>query len=139
MIKEILFVLYRDLGSQIAISRNMSETNGTKLRRFMWALYFTGKAFCVAARSIKHEAIGEFVIYKDKKCMISNWAGTAYPTLIVDGKRTIGCDRSEMTKINNFSTYTHRFRAAFWWYMGSWLGNEISAKLYPSFNFKESK
>ena len=128
---EILRILRRDIGSQLAHSRNLNECGAMRLRRFFWASVFLLKGLKTARQAIRREQLGSQVVYKGRRCFVSNWAGSARPTLSDgSGYYERRCDRSEIRNIVNAREILHRFTFALGHYMGSWHGIDVNAKLY---------
>ena len=128
---EILRILRRDIGSQFAHSRNLNECGAMRLRRFFWASVFLLKGLKTAMQAIRREQLGSQVVYKGRRCFVSNWAGSARPTLSDgSGYYEQRCDRSEIRNIVNAREILHRFTLALGHYMGSWHGIDVNAKLY---------
>lgn len=128
---EILRILRRDIGSQIAWSRNLNEGGALRLKRFFWASAFLLKGLARAMQAVRHEQIGSQVAYRGRRCFVSNWAGSVNPTLS-DGSGWYQqhCDRSEIKNILNASEILHRFTFALGHYMGNWYGIDVNTKLY---------
>ena len=126
----IMRTLKRDVGSQFAVSRNMSEPVLVRVRRVFWAGVYLIKAFKIAANSVRYEALGSQVIYKGRRCYVSNWATSTAPTLSADGFYEQNCDRKEIKSVINARELYHRFETGLHHYMSSWYGIDINKRLY---------
>lgn len=134
----IVRTLKRDIGSQFAVSRNMKESAKVRAKRVFWAMVYLIKAFKSAAKSTKYEALGSQVIYKGRKCFVSNWATSTSPTLSGEGFYEQNCDRKEIVNVINMREIYHRFEVGLHHYMSNWYGIDINKKLYPTPPVKES-
>lgn len=134
----IIRTLKRDIGSQFAVSRNFKEPLAVRAKRVFWAAVYLIKAFRIGVRSTKYEALGSQVIYKGRKCFVSNWAGSISPTLSSEGFYEQNCDRKEIVNVINVREIYHRFEVGLHHYMSSWYGIDIDRKLYPTPPVKES-
>lgn len=120
----------RDLGSQFAVSRNLKEGLLLKARRVFWAILYALKGIKCGLKAMRSEQLGSSVIYRGRKCFVSNWSGSAKPTLASDGFYEEYCDRSEIKNVRNLREYWHRFCFGVDFYMGSWHGIDVNRKLY---------
>ena len=132
LIKRLIFVLRRDLASQVNTSRNLKESIPLKAARWFWVCVHLIKAIRVAFRSMFREQLGSQVIFEGRRCYISNMAQSAAPTL-ADGKGFYRqyVPRDEITNVVNAGELMHRFEFGFSFYSGSWLGIDVNRRLYP--------
>lgn len=124
-------VLKRDIGKEIAVSRNLGETRLIGSMRAILCAWFVCKAMLLAVRSICHERLGSHVIYQGRKCFISNWAGSEYPTL-ADGNGFYQqhVPRAEIRNVINLKELWHRFSSSVEFYTGCHMNNDINNRLY---------
>ena len=121
----------RDLGSQIAVSRNLEEGASLKCKRLFWASLFVLKGLRTGFRAMRSEQLGSQVVYRGRKCFVTNWADSSAPTLSAEGFYKEYCDRSEIENIRNIREYWHRFSYGVEFYMSNWHGIDVNNRLYP--------
>lgn len=126
----LVSVLKRDVGSQFRCSRNLKETLPKKVARTFWVCVFLCKAFSIGCRAIFRECLGSTVLYKGRRCFISNWSGSDYPTLAADGFYEKFCPRDEIKNVINAREILHRFQFGFSFYTSSWMGIDVNKRLY---------
>lgn len=122
----------RDLGSQFRQSRNLNESLPLKCRRAFWAAVYCLKALKVALRAMAREQLGSRVIFDGREGYISNWAGSAAPTIAGECGYHVGVSRDRLTSVVDARELWHRFEFGFAFYMGSWHGNDVNRRLYGS-------
>lgn len=130
---DIIRIIKRDFSNCWSTGINLHETRRQKVRRVFWMLVYLAFAFRVAFRGMRREQLGSTVVYRGRKVFVSNWAGSAYPTLAssADGFYETHCDRREIRSVRSVGEYCHRFIACFGWWMGSWFGIAVNKRLYP--------
>ena len=93
-------------------------------------MFYLGRALKVALLSMGEEQLGSYVMYRGRKCFISNWSGGDYPTLADGTGFSDRVPREEITSIMNASELLHRFRFGFSFYMTNWHGIDVSRGVY---------
>lgn len=126
----IAFVLRRDLGAHVNISRNLGEGVGLKFRRLFWCAVYTIKAFWLGFVAMRHEQLGSTVEYQGRRLRISNWANSPHPTLAGKGFYQQNVPRAEIKNIVNVRELYHRFVFGFSFFMGSWHSIYVQRRLY---------
>lgn len=128
---EIIRIIKRDFGGCWRTGSNLHESRIMKVKRASWMLVYLAYGCSVAARGIWREQLGSTVIYRGRRVFVSNWAGSAYPTL-ADGHGFYEkhCDRREIQNVRSVGEFCHRFRSCFGWWMGSWFSIAVNKRLY---------
>ena len=91
----VVRTLKRDIGSQFDVSKNLEESITLRIMRLFWSVVYLIKAFKIATKSVRYEALGSQVIYKGRRCYVSNWANSTAPTLSADGFYEQNCVRKD--------------------------------------------
>lgn len=130
-------VLCRDIGSQFCVSRNLNEGLWLKLWRALWATVYLLKGLRCACRAVFHEQCGSDVVYEGRRCRISNWAGSASPTLAGDGFYLEHADRSKIRNVITLAELYHRWEFGLSFYMSCHHGLDVNRRLYPAIYAKD--
>lgn len=129
----ILKTMKRDIAKEYHVSRNIGETRLQGLMRAALCFLCLMKALFIGVRWTFREALGSQVVYDGRKCFISNWAGSEYPTLADgDGFYREHVPRSQIRGIVNLKEIWHRFSSGVNFYTGYHMNNEINKRLYPA-------
>jgi len=127
---KLIKILKRDIGTQARVSRNFNEGIMTKMKRAFWLAVYLAKAAKIGAAFMRKEQLGSSVTYKGRKCLVSNWAGSNYPTLAGDDFYEEHCDRLYIKNSRGPREWCHRFVVSVSWYTGSWLAIDVNSRLY---------
>lgn len=135
---EIIRIIKRDFGGCWRTGSNLGESRAMKAKRACWMLVYLAYGFSVAVRGMRREQLGSTVLYRGRRVFVSNWAGSAYPTLAdQDGFYEQNCDRREIQNVRSVGEFCHRFRSLFSWWMSSWFGIAVNKRLYAA-SFREA-
>ena len=118
------------IGRQICISRNLKEPPSVKVRRAFWALVYFCRAIRCGFSALKREQLGSAVIYRGRKCFVSNWAGSDSPTLSAHGFYEQNCDRTEIKNVRSVREFVNRFKFGMRFYLTSWHDIDVNNRLY---------
>lgn len=132
-------VLYRDFGSQWRVSHNLRESYAMWFARILWSCVYLMKAAKIAVISMRSEQLGSKVLYEGRQCSISNWAGSASPTLAGENFYLQYADRAKIKNIMSLSELYHRAEFGFSFYMSSWHGIDVNRRLYPNAGWASSR
>jgi hypothetical protein len=81
---------------------------------------------------MRREQVGSLVLFDGRECFVSNWAGSAFPTLCGDnGFYQTGCPRGQIVNVRTIREFLHRFNFGFGFYMGSWYGIDVQKQISP--------
>jgi len=118
------------IGATRRESRNAGDSPLTLVRRWLWTAIYLARAVLLGMRAMRREQLGSNVLYQGKRCVISNWAGSEYPTL-ADGRGFYRehVPRAEITNLLSLRELLHRFNVIFNWYCTSWLNIDVNKKL----------
>ena len=127
---EALRIMRRDVGALFRISRNIGEGRIARCKRCFWGVAYLFKAFATGIGFTLSEQLGSEVRYEGRECFVSNWAGSASPTL-ADGHGWYqeNCDRSKIVNRRGLREALHRFNVGFGWYMGSWYTIDVQNRV----------
>ena len=131
----LLRCVRRQARGQVARSTYTAENLPRKAWRAFWSLVYLCYAVSVGLRFLRHEVLGEHVIYRGKRCWVVNWANSDSPTLGTLGKtrQTLeNCNRNEIGTIYRPATFLFRFVNGFTWWMDSWFGIAVDKRLHPA-------
>ena len=129
--KKVLRILRRDVGAQINMSRNLKEGWRLRLRRVFWASAYLSKGVAIALSGMRHEHLGSQVVYKGRKCFVSNWARGSSPTLADNsGFYEQNCNRKHIRNVVDLAELKHRFEAGLSFYLGNWFIVNVNRRLY---------
>ena len=124
--------LKRDVSKEWNVSRNRGEPWMQGGARAVLCSWFLCKALLLGVRSLFRECLGSQVIYNDRKCFVSNWAGSEYPTLAAEGFYQQYVPRSDIRNVINLKELWHRFTFGVTFYTGYHMDNDINKRMYPA-------
>lgn len=115
---------------QVRVSRNIGESWRQRILRVLWSTVYTLKAVKLALLAMREEQLGSQVMYRGRKCFISNWAGGEFVN-VTDGngfyKEQV--PRDEILSVISLSELLHRFRVMLVWYITNWLQLDVQKRL----------
>ena len=123
-------VLARDLGGVYRCSVNLHESAWTKTKRLIWTGVYLCKAFGCGLSAMRCEKLGSRVLGDGKLAIISNWAGSDFPTVSADGFYEERVSRDRIRNIRNAAEYWHRFVFGVSFYTSNWMNIDIQSRLY---------
>lgn len=134
-IQSILRSIKRQAQSQFTRSRCSGEGLRQKAVRAFWAAVYFCYAAWVGITFLRREVLGEYVIYRGRRCVVNNWANSEAPDLVtVDGLRQTlkHCNRSDVRTIHTPATYLFRVAGGFTWWADNWFNIAVDKRLYPA-------
>jgi len=114
---------------QKAFSSARGEPFHIVLKRFFWCVFYTLKGVRIGIRGTRTEQIGSAVIYDGKRCVISNWANTPFPTICGDNFYMQNVPREDIKNVVDIKEIMHRFSFMFNWYMVYWHDIDVHSRL----------
>ena len=126
----VTHTLKRDLSAQLRQSQNLNESCWMRIKRTLWASVYLLRGFAHALRAVRQEQLGSSVIYKGKRCWISNRADSEKPTLSGLDFYERNCERKDIKNVTSLQEICHRFDFALSFYMGNWHAIDVNRKLY---------